>query len=580
MSDAYHQLLADLDAFVQDEHLAAEHKLRESWEQPLAQKLAKGLTQSFVRIETTSDPKSLLAYLGDNESRFREGDLLLLHLGDPFQQLLARRLALEADDGDRWRLRSHEPITLLDDYDGGVCYADADTIDLRPFYEKAIADIATSSIGQKTILPLLAGHLEPEFDPSDCDHGEAVALSEGFNKKQAAAVGTAYGAQHIACIQGPPGTGKTKVLSLIARMLVERGERVLLTSHTHMAINNALNRIHRQKIPTVKIGRLTQTKGLDAEVDAVEAIGGWEDRPKHGGYVVGATPFATGSQRLDNYQFDTVIFDEASQVTVPLAVMAMRTARKYIFIGDQKQLPPVVLSKSILEKDSFSVFARLIHRTLDAVMLDETYRMNQWLTSWPSQTYYGRKLVSAGANRDRRLNLVTATTKSSLVNALDPQHSGVFIPTNDLNARTRNLDDAKLVVELCEAAIAGGLAPTEIGIVSPYRAQGKAIRNLLAAKLGKAVAQLIVADTVERMQGQERELIILAMTTGDPVFLAAIAEFFFQPERLNVSITRAMTKLIVIGPSEERLPTSETDYVNGWIGQYRSFIETLKHIEV
>jgi DNA replication ATP-dependent helicase Dna2 len=580
MSNTHQQLLSDLDAFVQGEHEAAEQKLREVWEQPLPQKLTKGLTQSFLRIERTSDPKTLLAYLGDNESRLREGDLLLLHLGDPFQQLLARRLTLEEDDGDCWRLRSHEPITLLDDYDGGVCYADADTIDLRPFYEKAIADVATSSIGQKIILPLLAGHLEPEFNQRDCDQGEIVALREGFNKKQASAVGTACGAQHIACIQGPPGTGKTKVLSLIARLLVERGERVLLTSHTHMAINNALNRIHQQKIPTIKVGRLARTKGLDEKVNAVEAIGDWEDRPKHGGYVVGATPFATGSQRLDNYQFDTVIFDEASQITVPLAAMAMRCARKYIFIGDQKQLPPVVLSKSILEKDSFSVFAKLIHRSLDAVMLDETYRMNQWLTAWPSQTYYGGKLVSAGTNRDRRLNLVSATTKPSLVNALDPQHSGVFIPTNDLNARTRNLDEAKLVVELCEAAIVGGLPPAEIGIVSPYRAQGKTIRKLLAAKFGKAVAQMIVADTVERMQGQERELIILSMTTGDPVFLAAIAEFFFQPERLNVSITRAMTKLVVIGPAEAQLPAGETDDVNGWIGQYRSFVGTLQRIEV
>ncbi|MBS7809288.1 DEAD/DEAH box helicase, partial [Variovorax sp. PCZ-1] len=293
----------------------------------------------------------------------------------------------------------------------------------------------------------------------------------------------------------------------------------------------------------------------------------------------GATPFATCSKRLQDYRFDTVIFDEASQITVPLAVMAMRAAKKFIFIGDQKQLPPVMQSKSVLAKDSFSVFARLIQKKCDAIMLEETYRMNRWLTQWPSQTYYNDLLQSGGENRERQLGLQHALP-SRYAAVFDPKASGIFVPIKSCNTRTRNDDEARLVTDLCDAVHQAGLPLKDIGIVSPFRAQGKAIRTLLGERFGQRQAQAVVADTVERMQGQERELVILSMATGDPVFLSAIGEFFFQPERLNVSITRAKTKLIVCGPEPERIPVSEHEHVNQWIGQYRSFIKQLHRVDL
>ena len=109
----------------------------------------------------------------------------------------------------------------------------------------------------------------------------------------------------------------------------------------------------------------------------------------------------------------------------------------------------------------------------------------------------------------------------------------------------------------------------DIGIVSPYRAHGRALRTLLAQRFGRTAARQVVADTVERMQGQEREVVILSLASGDEVFLGAIADFFFLPERLNVSITRAMTKLIVIGPEIERLPEFENAMIRQWISWYR-----------
>ena len=102
----------------------------------------------------------------------------------------------------------------------------------------------------------------------------------------------------------------------------------LVSSHTHTAINNALNAIAPHGVPLVKVGRSTQSKALDAGITMVENLKDWHDRPERPGqgYVVGATPFATCSKRLQHYSFDTVVFDEASQITLPLALMACSNA--------------------------------------------------------------------------------------------------------------------------------------------------------------------------------------------------------------------------------------------------------------
>lgn len=579
MADDDADLLQALRSFVRDEHAAARHQLHETWSRPLDEKLERGLSQGFVRLERGEDAATLWARLdGRSDSRFREGDLLALHRGSVFDAPLGHGLVLEAEDDDRWLLRGTRVQALLQAAGDAPCYADPDTLDLTPFYERALNEISTSTIGRQVVLPLLDGTLEISFDDRDVEAAARTARAEGFNAAQAEAVGLAVGADQVACIQGPPGTGKTRVLALVVRLLVARGERVLVTSHTHTAINNALNKVHAQGVPCVKVGRDTQRRGLDEAVPCCPSLLAWRERPTNG-YAVGATPFATCTTRLDGHEFDSVVFDEASQITLPLALMAMRKGRRFVFVGDQKQLPPVVLSRSVLDPPSPSVFARLTRQlALRTTLLDTTYRMNRWLTAWPSRQYYAGRLVAAGANRERQL--VVPGVADALAPVFEPAASGVFVPTLDRSARTLNLRDARFVLALCQAALQGGLAAAQIGIVTPYRAQGRALRQLLEQQLGRAQARKIVADTVERMQGQERELVILSMASGEPVFLAAVAPFFFQPERLNVSITRAVSKLIVIGPEPHDVPVARDDTVNDWIGQYASLVGHLERVEL
>lgn len=578
MSYSHDRLLAQLLEFILAEQDAGRRQLLDTWSKPLDEKRQAGWSQGFVQLERAEDPCRLWAWLDEGESRFREGDQLVLHRGSPLHDTLGRNLTLELEDDGRWLLYGRGVPAVLDAYPGGPCHADPDAIDLTAYYRQTLEDIAASGIGREVVLPLLTGELQISFDERDSREAEAIALAEGFNPRQAEAVGLAVGAEQVACIQGPPGTGKTRVLALIARLLAARGERVLLTSHTHTAINNALNGIHARGVPTVKIGRDTQRKGLNEAIAGHLDLAAWQERPGDG-YVVGATPFATCSARMQHYEYDTVIFDEASQVTVPLALMAMRKARRYLFIGDQQQLPPVLLSRSVLAKDALSVFAALTARQADhTVMLTETYRMNRWLTEWPSRVYYGGQLVAAGDNRDRRLRL--GRVPQALAAVFEPAHCGVFIPTLDPSGRTRSHRDAELVVQLCAAASEGGLPLQDIGIVTPYRAQGQVIRKLLAQHFGQEAARQVVADTVERMQGQERELVILSLGSGDERFLGMVAPFFFQRERLNVSITRPISKLIVIGPEPGVPLAAEAPHLQQAVEEYRDLLRHLHRVAV
>jgi len=106
--------------------------------------------------------------------------------------------------------------------------------------------------------------------------------------------------------------------------------------------------------------------------------------------------------------------------------------------------------------------------------------------------------------------------------------------------------------------------------VVPYRAQSRLIRSLLRRTMGGDTAhrdapahsmegwERIVVDTVERMQGQEREVVLVSFATANPAFAAQIADFFFQPQRLNVAVTRPRTKLILVG-SHHMLDADQID---------------------
>lgn len=566
------KILEQLRAFVQAEHEANQAKLKELWHKPLSSKLNSGEAQRIRRL-TVEDKTHLTITLGEGDSRFREGDMICLHGGDVLTSTFIHQATIEAEHEGEWLLRTfNQDLNTLDSQYRDI-YAEADGMDLQPFYDKALEDVARSTIGRTLILPLLGKQLNAsEIYPDNYDEAADYAESLGLNNSQIDAVAKGVAARYLACIQGPPGTGKTKVISVVADRLVAEGQRVLLTSHTHMAINNALNQIAQMGVPVAKVGASACTKGLSQAVKQCTHGDDWRERPD-AGYVIGATPFATCTQRLETYEFDTVIFDEASQITVALAVMAMRKARRFVFVGDHKQLPPVILAKSVLVGQSDSIFSALItDNPATLTTLDTTYRMNRELAAWPSRVHYHNRLEAAGSNADRRFTLPTAPAKHQ--QALSGERALVFIPSPGQNCKTSSSEEATLVVDIVKTAVEAGMTLSDIGIVSPYRKQGKLLRKALEKQFGVFTYKDVVTDTVERMQGQEREMIILSLCTTDLQFLLAVAPFFFQSERLNVAITRPKTKLVLIGPelTEDFAPYAQRHEWGEQLKQYISLV--------
>lgn len=546
--------LSQLRRLVLDETATVRQQIFQVWSKPISERVAEGLALEGIRVVRV-DPDGTIELACDrNASRFREGDVLLLNRGNPFEMSNVL-VTLEIDDETNLLVSSDDPGvnwgTVLDERSGWVL--DQGFLDFSQFVLDALDQAGDTAIGRERVLPLLMGQARPAMDLARYERAFARAETWNLNDAQSEALAQAYATNLTYLIQGPPGTGKTLVLARLVQLLAEDGERVLITAFTHRAINNALNklaeldrRMDAAPLSLCKIGRHSRADDL-AGVENYESFELSPLTELNGAYVVGATPFATRTKRLSGVEFDTVIFDEASQITLPLAVMGMLAAKRYIFIGDQKQLPPVLTTRQSGGAFRDSVFGVLIDRGFDT-MLDETYRMNTELTAWPSKQFYEGLLRSSGAAIHRRIGYPRPPTR--FIDILEPEEPKVFVDLKHRNATTRSHSEAGLVVDLVATILETGLSPSEIGVVAPYRAQGREIRNLLRTVVPHAVVRRqIVTDTVERMQGQERDIVILSLTTSHPAFAASMAEFFFQPERLNVAITRPRSKLIIVGSS-------------------------------
>lgn len=535
-------LLNRLKHFVQAEAEIQFTALDKQWSRPLSERVSKGWTIEGLNVEHFE--KGLIRLRCDtNDSRFREGDLLVLHRGSP-QDPNALHVELQYDGETELEvsLINGNHFFLATNPEGWII--DQDWFDSSPFYLDALNNVADSLRGRSIILPLLQGSLAPKLDYARYERATQQLADAGLNDSQIEAVAQAYASDLLHLIQGPPGTGKTLMLAHLAKLLVDDGQRVLVTALTHRAIHNALNKIPKvdNSIPVCKIGEDRHISDLN--VPNFENFDQSHFGDLSSGYIVGATPFSLQTQRLSNVEFDVVLFDEASQVTLPLAIMGMLAGDKYIFIGDEYQLPPVSVFSEEKASQS-SIFSYLAGRG-NETMLNITYRLNDELVDWPSRTFYNNELKSSEGSGKRRLLLSNKVTRWDFV--LDPSSPAVFLDLCHRNTTVRSRREADIAVELIQALLEHNISTEEIGVVVPYRAQSRLIRSLLRRTIiNETTWSKIIVDTVERMQGQEREVVLVSFATASPAFASQMADFLFQPQRLNVAVTRPRTKLILIG---------------------------------
>ncbi len=551
-------VINDLRTFVCEE--AEVQKIRHARQMalPIDERVENGTCLARLHF-TRLDEKGCAVFRHEgNDSRLREGDMITL--GHRSHDAAVQGTIYREESKEIWISPEREFRTAQFDRPDGW-FIDEALIDLSSHYLDALDRLPSCEIGQERILPLLMGEAEPGFNEDDylAEHGDLASEPGRWEDMQMEAIAGCMAVDHCYLVQGPPGTGKTHVLARVVRQLVERGERVLITAVTHRAIDHALSAVAREIGDRQRVARFGKaTHKRDENYDQFEYFAESPLASCDGGWVAAATPFAL-RKRLAGVDFDAIVIDEAGQMTTPLAIMAMLAGKKYLLFGDQKQLGPVVASRPRREIESFGIFHALRNQEAKSTMLDVTYRLNDVLTEWPSENFYQGELKPAALAAPRRLTCrIPSGAPEWMRTSLDPQAPLVWIDFDHDSARTESEDEACTAAEIIRALYHSGLKPEEMAVVTPYRRQARRIRRRLETLLPGQSWRGLVIDTVERMQGQERDVILLSLCASDTSFVGQQAEFLYDPRRLNVAATRARAKLIILA-SESLLSTALHD---------------------
>ena len=378
-----------------------------------------------------------------------------------------------------------------------------------------------------------------------------------LNESQNTAYLNAINASDFCIIQGPPGTGKTETIGNITKQLIESGLNVFITAPTNTAINNCMNSIASKVTDSskvIKIGEKAGNKEVLENQSVMKksrlAYSSFFNNPTYcqKGIAIGATAYSLcypGSKKLDGWKFDVVIIDEASQLSIPLSIAAMCRTAKFIFVGDHKQLDPIIPKNSNNEMFAESIFSRLAKiYPNDINLLNTSYRLNETLIKIPNTLFYENRLHSDSTTRIDNTQYQCTYHPQVLNN-----DSHVLLQHNVFDAQGRSPFEAKLVAELVSDLLNNGATLNDIGIMSPYRAQVREIKKEIKKIIPKTIYnpfESLFVDTVDSMQGQERNYIIYSMANSHPLESMRRLDFFYSPNRLNVAITRAIKKCVVI----------------------------------
>ena len=531
---------------------------------PIDERVAKGVSMVNLKVEfdfydglpnqwcypLSNSQKyisSVKIICDNNISKFKEGNSVLLSNGTHRFEM-----DIEEDSTENFILKPN-------DFNVKTCYINSND------YPKNNWEINTVQTDIGTKLLLTAAQILKDNDTAfrkidNFLNGKTKNYFQNYSQKvgylndsQNSAYLKAINANDFCIIQGPPGTGKTETIGNITKHLIDRGLKVFITAPTHTAINNCLNAISskvKDCSKVIKIGEKAQNKEIQDNnfILKKSRFSYYNSNYNSKGIAIGATAYSLcypASKRLDGWNFDVAIIDEASQLSVPLSVAAMCRTSKYIFVGDHKQLDPIIPKNSNNEMFAESIFGRLARIYPNEInLLNTSYRLNEALIKIPNTLFYNNMLHSDSTTKQDNTQY-QCKYHSQILNS----DSHLLILHNVFDAQGRSPFEAKLVAELVFDLLRNGVNLKDIGIMSPYRAQVREIKKEIKKIIPKSIFnpfETLFVDTVDSMQGQERNYIIYSMSNSHPLESMRRLDFFYSPNRLNVAITRAIKKCIVI----------------------------------
>lgn len=470
--------------------------------------------------------------------------------------------------------------------------------------EEAALTAADSARGNRLaeLRRLLLGETSPNFAPPQ----PLVPLDQTLNAPQQEAIAHALAATDVAIIHGPPGTGKTTAVVELIRQAVQRGERVLACAPSNLAVDNVLERLvaspELQNGRVIRIGhparvlpqlrdhtleilveehtdmklvrRLTkeahalradaarftrakplpgerqskraEARGLLADADRLESA--LVERLLNGAQVICSTLTGLDERFLGDHRFDLCVIDEAAQSTEPSCWIPLRYCQRVVLAGDHQQLPPTILSQQAMAGGlAVSMMERLMAAAPAlARQLTVQFRMHTQIMDFSSNIFYANSLSAhptvAGHLLSDFHQVQTTPLTTTPIHLIDTAGADYNETVEEDGESRFNEPEAQLAGRKIRELLDAGLLPTEICVISPYAAQVRLLREQLTPYLDQGLE----IGSIDGMQGREQEAVILSLVRSNS---EGEIGFLVDTRRMNVAITRARRKLIIIADS-------------------------------
>ena len=426
-----------------------------------------------------------------------------------------------------------------------------------------------------------------------------------LNLSQNEAVQQIISAQDVAILHGPPGTGKTTTLVQAIRQVSKHEGTILVCAPSNPATDLLTERLAKEGLRVVRIGNssrvdesllqhtiegildnmpeMNDVKKLRieankyfrkadkfyrsfgpkerAERDAARREGReimaqarmledyLTDKVLTEADVITCTLVSAMNHYIEKRKFHTVIIDEAAQALEPATWIPIIKADRVVLAGDPFQLPPTVKSMQAAKEGlAITVLEKAVKRLDKVQLLDTQYRMNETIMNFSNQVFYNNELKADESVANWLIDYQGQADEKPL-EFIDTAGCGFDEQTNEETLSYYNEQEYFILRQHLDhlLTLVGNERPNlSIGIISPYREQVVKMQEYIAKDFDHYPEANITVDTIDSFQGQERDIIYISMVrcndTGEIGFLK-------DTRRMNVAMTRARKKLIILGDS-------------------------------
>lgn len=461
--------------------------------------------------------------------------------------------------------------------------------DERSFKEMEVAMNHFMKLEDKNELNLvetILGFKKPSFT------SKHILEIPNLNTSQNKAVNSALCSQDVSIIHGPPGTGKTTTLVEAINQLSKTENKILVTAPSNAATDFLTEKLINRGIKVTRIGNLARVdediyqhtldhkvvndkenkriKSLKKQANEYRRMAsqykrkfGKEERDQRRllyqeaqniakeiiqieddivdtilkeSQVITTTLVGSKSHYLKDLIFDTVVIDEAGQALEPSCWIPISKSKKVVLAGDPLQLPPTVKSEEAARKGLDKTLIEKAISHLESSLLNVQYRMNEEIMTFSNQEFYDNKLLADHSVKSGKLE----HDEYSVIEYIDTAGCGFDEVADAESKGLSNPEEAQLLRKHLETLLIKN-PDVSVGVVSPYRNQV----TVLSEALDKNAYNISV-NTVDSFQGQERDVIYISLVRSNA---EGIIGFLKDYRRMNVAMTRAKKKLVIIGDS-------------------------------